>query len=163
MARDKIKRSFIWLRNSLELIDRTTLPGEILGEVRPTLDTFGWDRLKQNEFSTQFASAPANGVAGPVTPEGVVRLILTASVRHTDTGVVHFMWIEKLESVITEITHVTDPTVEKPVNVPESLKRWIWVPPGARLRARVLTNLVAGSVAFNFTFIDLPFGEYIPH
>lgn len=163
MALDKIKRSFIWLRDSLEIIDRTTLPGTILGEVRPVLDTFGWDRLVEPEFVSQFAAAPANGVAGPVTPQGVVRVILTASVRHTDTGVDHFLWIEKLQTDITLITHITPPTIAVPVDVPQSLTRWIWCEPGTRLRGRSDINLVAGAIAFSFTFLDLPFGEYIPH
>jgi len=163
MARDKVKRAFTWLRTSLRIIDRTTLPGEILGEIRPILDTFGWDRLHEaSSFASPFTAAPGNIVTGPVTPDDVIRVYLTAAVRHTDTGVSKFLWIEKSLPGNLTFVGVTPPTLAIPPQVPQALGRVIVLEPAARLRGRTDVNLVAGAIALDLNFIDLPFGEYIP-
>ncbi len=162
-TRSGINRALMWLRRSLEVTEVTDSPQVLSELLRPTIDVFGWERLGENvEFSTQFANAPATTVAGPVTPDGVLRLITLASVRHTDTGVTHQLFIEKLMPVITNIVHVQTAQLELAVNIPLALDRWITVEAGARLRAVSPLALVAGAIAFNFNFIDLPIGEYVP-
>ena len=92
MAIDKIKRAFIWMRVALRITDKTTLPGDVLGEIRPILDTFGWDRRSPE------SSGPGDGpqtennqsnLAGDVVtlsavPEGVMRYVLYASASHDE-------------------------------------------------------------------------------
>lgn len=163
MARDKVKRAFIWIRSALRIIDRTTLPGEILGEIRPILDTFGWDRLREaTELGTTFTAAPGVSTTGAVTPDDVLRVYVAGAVRHTDVGVNHFLWIEKVLRDTSQVIELTPPTLAVPVDVPQCLTRWIVVEPGARLRGVTDLALVAGAIALNLNFIDLPFGEYIP-
>lgn len=164
MASDKIKRNFVWLRRVLGIIDKTTLPGEILGDVRPTMDLFGWDRLAEaSSFSASAVAAPGFLVNGPITPEGVVRLVLNASVRHTDTGVSMFMFIDKdMRGTSAELVGVTTPYVQLPPNVDASADRWLTLAPRHRLRGRAEAALVAGALTLSFEFIDLPIGEYIP-
>jgi len=159
---DKIKRNFVWLRKVLGIIDKTTLPGEILGDVRPTMDLFGWDRLGEvTSFSTSFSAAPANSTAGAITPEGFLRCYFSGGVRHTDVGVDHFLWIEKIMPDAAQVVELTPATVAVPVTVPQALDRWVFCEAGARLRGRAGVNLVAGAIAMNLNFVDLPIGEYI--
>ncbi len=162
MAFDKIKRQFIWLRKTLELIDKTTLPGEILGEVRPTLDTFGWDRLSAlPTFANTFDPAPAIEIDSAIVPEGVARLFLCAAVRHTEPAVNHFMWIERVQPAALECS-ITNPTVALPPTVAIGVERPFLLSPGEFLRAKTDVALIAGALALDVVFIDLPFGEYIP-
>jgi len=162
LAIDKIKRNFVWLRKVLGIIDKTTLPGEILGEVRPTLDTFGWDQLQQpSAFGSTFAVAPATSTAAAVTPEGFLRVYFHAAVRHTDTGVDHFLWIEKVLANTGQVIEITPPNIQVPVGVPQSATQWIMVEAGATIRGRTDIPLVAGAIALNVNFVDLPSGEYI--
>lgn len=162
MATDKIKRNFVWLRKVLGIIDKTTLPGEVLGDVRPTMDLFGWDRLADvPEFASPFTAAPGTITTGPVTPEGFLRCYKHVAVRHTDTGVSHFLWIEKgLPGAV--FVGLTAPNIEVPPLVPQAAPKWILVEPGAFLRGRTDIALVAGAIAMDMSFFDLPIGEYIP-
>ncbi len=162
MAIDKIKRSFIWLRQVLGIIDKTTLPGDVLGEVRVGMDLFGWDKLAGPlEFDNSGIAAPGIIVNGPITPDDVLRVYFHASVTHTDTGVNHFIWIDRLTPSGDNIG-VTNPNVAVPSTVDQASVHWIWVQPGARLRGRADVALVAGALVLDLQFIDLPFGEYIP-
>jgi len=163
MAIDKIKRSFVWLRQVLGIIDKTTLPGDVLGEVRVGMDLFGWDRLTVTEHDTSGAAAPASTVSGPVTPQGILRLVLHASVVHTDTGVNHFLWIDRVQPTGGAIVGITSPNVAVPVNVDVGMQNWAYLEPGTVMRGRADIALVAGALVLDILFIDLPFGEYIPH
>jgi len=164
MARDKVKRAFIWLRDSLRVIDKTTLPGEILGEIRPTIDTFGWERLGgplQEESST--AGLGSNGVILSAVPEGIMRYVVFASCSHNDT-------VSTLNMSL-QVRHPTGPTDfgispgvvidAQPVRL--GLDRRILLAPGQQLAA---FSRPAPGGAFALTvrmlFIDIPVGEYIP-
>jgi len=160
---DKIKRSFVWLRQALDIIDKTTLPGQVLGEVRVGMDLFGWDRLQESTHDNSGAAAPASTVTGPITPDGILRLVLHASVVHTDTGVTHFLWIDRAQPVGGAIVGITSPNVAVPVNVDVGATHWFWLEPGSTPRGRADVALVAGALVLDMLFIDLPFGEYIPH
>lgn len=161
---DKIKRSFVWLRKTLGIIDKTTLPGEVLGDVRPVIDLFGWDRLGEaSVVSANSVVAPGATVNGDVTPDGVLRLVLHANVQHTDTNVDHFLWIDKLAQAAGGfIVGVTSPNVAVPVLVDQSTSGWFVLAPGDRIRGNADVALVAGALTLNTNFIDLPLGEYIP-
>lgn len=161
MASDKIKRNFVWLRKVLEIIEKTTLPGVILGDVRPTIDTFGWDRLSEDPtFANTFDPAPAIEVDSATVPENVVRLYLHAAVRHTEPAVNHFLWIERVLPVELEIG-VTQPNAAMPPTVPQGTDHWLLLAPGEFLRAKTDVTLIAGALALDVLFVDLPFGEYI--
>jgi len=162
MAIDKIKRSFIWLRQVLGIIDKTTLPGDVLGEVRVGMDVFGWERVGGVTLhDNSGAAAPATIVNGPITPDDVLRVYFHASVRHTDPGVTHFLWIDKLMPTGGGLIGVTTSNVAAPATVDQSADRWIYVESGARLRGRSGDALVAGALALDLNFVDLDIGEYI--
>ncbi len=152
----------MWLRKVLQVTEETESPSRLSEIVSPAMDVFGWDRLA--EVRTQDntgAAAPATTVAAPVTPDGVLRVVFHASVRHTDTGVDHFLWIDRLEPTGGGLTGVTTPNVAVPVGVDQGATSWIFLEPGSRLRGRSDIALVAGALAIDIVFIDLPIGEYI--
>jgi len=170
MARDKVKRAFIWIRNSLRIIDRTTLPGEILGEVRPTLDTFGWDRL---------SPAPAGEGTGPetennqsvlggdvaalgVVPQGIMRYVIAASASHDDpvAGGLALSIQRRNGGLDIGLTQAIA-TAASPVR--HGLLRSILLAPGEQLLARSTPAPVITSRIFvRMLFVDIDFGEYIP-
>ena len=166
MAIDKVKRAFIWIRNALRIIDKTTLPGEILGEIRPTLDTFGWERLPEAQTTTFTGSAAADNVITSVVPQDVVRVILAASMQSTDATQALTEWIE-IRSVLGGSLDIG---ISRPVlvgigdngtRVP--LERIIYMNPGDRLVGRSSpAPAVATALQIRWLFIDLPVGEYIP-
>ncbi len=160
--RSGINRALMWLRKTLEITEETEAP-QVLGELlRPTIDVFGWDRLTVQEYISTSAAAPAASVNTATTPVDVMRLYLNASVRHTDTGVAHQMWIEKIAvGSLLFMGIVNSQPAEIPVGVRFGIDRWIWCEPGTRMRAQSSIALVAGALAFEVNFIDLPFGEYI--
>ncbi len=160
--RSGINRGFIWLRKVLQITEETESPSVLSEIVRPTMDVFGWDRLAEpREQDNSGAAAPASTVNGPVTPVGVLRVVFHCSVRHTDTGVTHFLWIDRLEATGGALTGVTTPNVAVPVTVDQSCDHWVFLEAGTRLRGRSDIALVAGAIAIDMVFIDLPIGEYI--
>ena len=160
----KIKRALFWMQKSLEVLgQRTALPDKVEDTIVPGLDAFGWERLfEQPGFDNSGAAAPANSVVGETTPADVLRLVTHASVVHTDTGVDHFLWLDKVLAV-TGTVGLTSPNVAVPINVDVGTDRWFWLRPGEIIRGRADVNLVAGALVLDFEFIDLPLGEYIPH
>ena len=161
----KIKKSFFWIQKALQVLgQRTTLPNEVGEIIQPVIDTFGWERLAgRTDFAVAAVAAPGIIVNGPITPDGVLRLYLNASVKHTDTGVTHFIWIDlDMRGASAELVGVTNPNVAVPVSVDQSTDRWLAVAPTHRLRARADVATVAGALTMSMNFIDLPIGEYIP-
>jgi len=159
---DKIKRSFVWLRKTLGIIDKTTLPGAVLGDVRPVMDLFGWDRLSDQAaiFESPFTGAPGTAVTSTITPLGVVRVVLFAAVRHTDPGVSHFLWIDKVVPGLQTVSMTPSP-IDNLTNVPQGLGRYVILEPGSFLRGRSADALIAGALALDFNFIEVPAGEYV--
>lgn len=161
MPTDKIKRSFVWLRKTLGIIDKTTLPGEVLGEVRPVMDLFGWDRLGEvSIFESPFTVAPGTAVTSTEVPEDVVRLVLFAAVRHTDPGVTHFLWLDKVMPGAQTLSLTPSP-IDNGTFVPQGLGRHIILEPGSFLRGRSADALIGGALALDMNFIDVPIGEYV--
>lgn len=160
-TRSGINRALMWLRKTLEITELTDSP-QVLSEVlRPTIDVFGWDRLSETVFDSPFVAAPGLTVNSDVTPDDVLRVYLHAAVRHTDAGVTHTLWIQKLANVGGISVGVTSPFLAVPVGVPIAAQQWILVEPGARLQGRAPIALVAGAIAMDLNFVDLPIGEYI--
>ena len=163
MARDKVKRAFVWIRKSLRIIDRTTLPGEILGEIRPTLDTFGWDRLAEVTFEADAGSNTSRATTS-IVPEGVMRLILAASVEHSDPAVSHTLWIDHEITGTTTAIAVQTPALiigaTPQLRLP--LMRRLLLRPGERLSGRAAPTTGLGiTLEVNMIFVEIPVGEYI--
>jgi len=166
MARDKIKRAFTWIRKSLRIIDRTTLPGEILGEVRPTLDTFGWERLSETPQTDLSETANATATDGPIVPEGTMRYVLFASVQHDEPdGGNRICWIELVTSsfpvgILEHLTIAGDSTASTRVRY--GSPRPLLMRPGELLRGRSTAATGVGrNLGLRQVFIDIPVGEYI--
>lgn len=163
MARDKVKRAFIWIRSALRIIDRTTLPGEILGEIRPTLDTFGWDRLAEATFETATGGVGASNVQFTTVPAGFVHLYLQASARITVAGPFN-VWVGMRGPAVGPIGTVACAPLAAAILGQKAapIQRPVIVPEGFSLEARSEAAIVAGSVILEAFRIVLPVGEYIP-
>lgn len=168
MATDKIKRNFVWLRRALGIIDKTTLPGDIAGEVRPTMDLFGWERLTPGGPVSVSGDGADNAdtVQLAVVPANVMRLILAASMSTDDavTGMVLSMQITSGGIAIAIATGTITPGVvpgAEPARYP--LERWHIMAPGDRLGVRSSQAPAIGSrLNVRMQFVDLDFGEYLP-
>ncbi len=160
MAMDKIKRSFLWLRRSLEIIDKTTLPAEILGEVRPTLDLFGWD-LPVYEFISTVAAGVATTTRLAPVPEGETHLFCACDISHNDPVGSKDMSIQ-LENVGGSQVALTQ-TVGLNANFFVALRRPYLVTAGSNLMG-VSRNAIALGSQFTIRamFIRLTPGEYLP-
>ncbi len=162
MARDKVKRAFVWIRKSLRIIDRTTLPGEILGEIRPTLDTFGWERYDTEPQAEGITGAlGSDNIQLATVPDGVLRYYMNVSTGHNDTVAIT---LDQCVQVVTDgQTVAIAPFASVPVlPVSSGIIRAIILRPGEFLRARS-TPAPGGAFTMQITasFIDLEPGEYI--
>lgn len=162
MATDKIKRNFLWLRRVLGIIDKTTLPGDIVGEVRPTIDTFGWDRLPEEQFLATVAPDPAQAVASGETPANTLRIVYGASLEHTDTGVTHTAWLIKRRNPGS--IDVGLPTDRSTIVVREfmSMIGTTFLLAGDFIIAEVVGVPVAGQLSLRLNVVDVDLGEYVP-
>jgi len=159
MAMDKIKRSFTWLRRSLEIIDKTTLPGQILDEVRPGLDTFGWD-VPEYEFVTTATGGATNLTRLPNVPEGEAHLFLACDVSTDDP-----VGTKDVSIAIENIAN-SNVTLEGTVSIPAgsflSLTRPILVTSGSNLMGLARIAIPIGQIfTVRGMFIRLQPGEYL--
>jgi len=162
MASDKIKRSFLWMRKSLGIIEKTTLPGEVLGEVRPTMDLFGWERLVDLQVERINAAAPAVSIASNVLPDGVTRYIHSCSLTHTDTGVNHeASLIKRRNPSAFNVGIPTDRTTISTLQQCSMIGR-TFIKGNEFIIGQVLVPPVAGVITLTFYFVDIDEGEYIP-
>lgn len=169
MAEDKIKRAFVWIRQTLRIVDRTTLPGAILGEVRPTLDTFGWDRLSPSpsgvgngpSSENQQGTLAADTVQLTAVPAGIMRYVIRASCSHNDPVA------GGLELSLQVRGFGVDVALDAPRQVlanpnRNGLSRNILLSPGDILVCRSVPAPAVGTRIFiRYVFVDLDFGEYI--
>jgi len=162
VAIDKIKRNFVWLRRALGIIDKTTLPGEIGGEVRPTIDMFGWERLPEEQFLVSAAPDPAVAIASPETPENTLRIVYAASLEHTDTGVNHICWMMKRRNPGS--IDVGLPTDRGDIDVGEfmSMIGTTFLVAGDFIIAEIIGVPVAGQLSLRLNVVDVDIGEYVP-
>jgi len=171
MPLDQIKRSFIWLRQTLRITDKTTLPGSVLGEIRPTVDTFGWDRLNPlssgegtgpTSLSANGALAAINASFGPV-PDGIMRYIISASCSIDDATFVGFLRMEVVKDGIAIAIQEPFEFNANGANVRVGLNRHVLLEPGDVLQC---VSSVAPAVGqrnnIRARFVDIDFGEYIP-
>lgn len=159
---DKVKRSFVWLRKTLGIIDKTTLPGEVLGEIRPTIDSLGWFRYENLEVSQINAGAPTAVVASPVTPPNVIRVVVNASVSHSDTAVAHLASLNKRRNPGN--FNIGLPTDRALIEVGEfcSLIGRMTLMENEFLIGQVVAAPAVGNLTLRFFFVDIEIGEYIP-
>jgi len=169
MAIDKVKRAFIWIRNSLRIIDRTTLPGEILGEIRPTLDTYGWDRLRPGPAG-EGAGPTAENAQGVLAtdsvllsavPAGIMRYVIFLSGSHDDpvAGGLELSFQLRTGTIDVGIAP-SRVTAANPVRM--GLDRHLLLEPGQVLLMRSVPAPAVGERLFlRMRFVDIDFGEYI--
>jgi len=169
MAEDRVKRAFIWLRKTMRITDKTTLPGAILGEIRPGIDTFGWDRLAPESAGEGVGPTNENAQSNLATdsvvlsavPTGVMRYVIRASCSHNDPvagGLELSMQVRSggLDVAITQ----SRPIAANPCR--NGLDRNILLAPGEILLARSTPAPAAGTRIFiRYQFVDIDFGEYI--
>jgi len=162
VALDKIKRNLVWLRRALGIIDKTTLPGQILGEVRPTIDTFGWERLPEEQFLATTAPDPAVAVASAETPANTLRIVYGASLEHTDTGVNHIAWLIKRRN--PGAIDVGLPTDRGDIDVGEfmSMIGTTFLVAGDFIIGEIIGVPAAGQLSLRLNVVDVDIGEYVP-
>lgn len=166
MARDKVKRAFVWLRKALRITDKTTLPGHVLGEIRPSLDVFGWERLEgPGTVETAQGALATDVVVLTAVPDGVARFVIYASCSHSDTvnGLILSMQVRTVvgTDIGVEAWEYVNPCTAQPVLFP--LKRNILLQPGEQLICRSRVPPAAGTRLFiEYKFVDLTPGEYLP-
>ena len=169
MATDKVKRAFVWMRNAMRIIDKTTLPGEIAGEIRPTVDTFGWDRLNPQSSGaglgpqTEAAQGPLAGDSVLLTavPQGVMRYVIYASMSHDDPLTLVLSMQIRISGLDIGVFQEAAPASVSPFRI--GLNRPILLAPGEQLLCRSSPAPAAGQRLFvRYKFVDLDPGEYIP-
>ncbi len=170
MARDKVKRAFLWLRQTLRIIEKTTLPGEILGEVRPTIDTFGWDRLNPQSSGPGIGPTNENAqgalAADSVTltgvPQGVMRYVIFLSCSHNDPVAGGLELSMQIRTGGIDIG-IGESRVIAANPVRNGITRNILLAPGELLVCRSVPAPAVGTRLFiRYRFVDIDFGEYIP-
>ncbi len=162
MASDKIKRNIVWIRKTLGIIDKTTLPGVVLGEVRPTIDSFGWFRYENLTINSVNGAAPSAAVASAVVPPGIFRVITHCSVSHTDTGVTHLASLNK--RIQPANFNVGLPTDRSSIVVGQfvSLIGRTFLKENEFLIGAVVAAPAVGNLSLRFFSVDIEIGEYIP-
>lgn len=165
MARDKVKRAFVWMRKSLRIIDKTTLPGEIVGEIRPIIDLFGWERLNESTARITTSGANVNTITSTAVPADVLRLILEASVETSNTALAFTVWMDHLDDETNVNVGVMRP-LDIPisgVSIRSAITRPVFMRPGDQLSGRCTPATGVGeTLTLRERFVDLSIGEYIP-
>ncbi len=160
--RSGINRSLMWLRKVFEVTEETESP-QVVGELlRPVVDVFGWERLPEEQFEIATAAQPATAVASSGTPVDVLRLVLHASLRHTDTGVNHVAWVLKRRNPGPFNIGLPNDRVDIDATEHLSVIGHTFLVEGDFLIGEVIGAPVAGSLSLATNFIDLPIGEYFP-
>jgi len=165
VAIDKIKRNFLWLRKALGIIDKTTLPGDITGEVRPTIDILGWDRLAglgAGNIETATGTLATDIVVLDVVPQGIARYVIYASCSHNDPAGLHLQLQVRGSGVDIGLS---DNLIQDAQQLPmrTGLSRNILLQPGEQLICRSHSTPAAGTGLFiRMKFVDLDPGEYVP-
>jgi len=170
MAIDKIKRAFIWLRVALRITDKTTLPGEILGEVRPTMDTFGWDRRSPEssgpgtgpQTETAQSALAGDSVLLSAVPQGVMRYVLSASCSTDDpAGNLTLSLQVRTSGLDIGVQPAVDNASQDPTE--HALDHPILLQPGQQLICRSEpAAAIATRLRIAMQFVDLDLGEYMP-
>jgi len=170
MAIDKVKRAVIWLRTAFRITDKTTLPGEILGEIRPGVDVFGWDRLSPKSSGPGVGPQSVNAVGGlanarvnlAAVPEGTMRYVISASMETNDPGFIGFLRFEIASDGINIAPQEPFFLNANGFNVRIGLNRHLLLEPDDIFS--MVSEPVPGPAFRNsvrIRFVDIDFGEYI--
>ncbi len=160
--RNGINRGLQWIKKVLEITEVATVPTQVLPEVRPGVDVFGWERLPEVQASTASAAATTI-VQSAVTPADTLRLVLSAAVKHTDVGVPHDLWITKAIQNTIRVGLPTDRGALIEPNVFASLIGGTYLVQGDFLFGETDVATAGGTdLILTMMFVDLPIGEYIP-
>lgn len=163
MPTDKIKRVITWIRKTLDITEKTSVPGTIDGTIIPVLAALGWERCEEIEFITATSAGATNLVELANVPEGEMHYFLTCHVGHDDPATSKAIRIAMRIASNVIASGVTIKTTETIFSLGFlGMDRPILVPPGARLIGSSRTNIAIGS---DFTiaghFLRLPIGEYV--
>ena len=162
---DKIKKAIVWIRKTLEITERTTNPGTILGEIRPAIDILGWDRYSEIQ-SNVVALANTDRVSSSIVPIDFMLFYLAISGETNDAVNAFTHWLEIFHAASGNTVAVTAPTT-LPVSAATiirvgGLPKPVLAPPGDSMRARTAPATAGGvTLTIRSLFIDLPLGEYM--
>jgi len=157
-----VKRSILWLRRTLRITEKTTLPGEISGQIRPTLDALGWELVQETEHVAVNVLGPGSSLTlFPVVPANEAHLYFAATGHHSDGGGSHSLMLNILSaaSLVTGLIPTTSVASLDTV----AIQRPILIPAGATLRL-TSQDAIPALTSFFLTgeFIRLNAGEYVP-
>jgi len=169
IAIDKVKRAFIWIRKTLRITDKTTLPGDVDGMIRATLDTFGWDRLAPQSSGPGVGPVTENQqsilggdvAALSVVPDDVMRYVIAASASHDDpvAGGLALSLQMRHGGLDIGLTQASS-TAASPVR--HGLLKPFLLAPGEQLLARSTpAPVITARIFCRMLFVDLDLGEYI--
>ncbi len=161
---DKIKRAITWIRRALRVTEQTTTPGEVSGLILPTVDALGWERFENDVQSASSFSVNVNATQTPLVPEGVLRLILDASVETTNDVIGFTLWIEVQQpgELPIGVMRPFDTPISPGITIRGGIEKTIIMSPGDTLRGRCTPVTGVGSdLVIRTRFIDLPIGEYV--
>jgi len=167
---DKIKRAITWIRKSLEITEKTTNPGTVSGEIIPTIDALGWEKLQELTDADTIGATNVTAVDSLAVPEGVLRYVLFASVEHAElAGTDLTCWMELNATVPSQTNFpcsIIRPQLLLGTAALENIRLGIVTPfilrPGERLRGRASPSTGVGvQLRIRLVWIDLPIGEYI--
>jgi len=165
VAQQKIKRAITWIRRALEITERNEIPDSIAGEIVPSLDAFGWDRLNETVFQNT-AGTNVSTVSGPAVPQDVLRVVLEASVETSNALLAFTMWIDHFDSRAGTSIGVMRPIISpiSAIVIRNGMQRpLVIMRPGDQLRGRCTPATgAAETLTLRQKFVDLPVGEYIP-
>jgi len=162
---NKIKKAITWIRKSLEITEKTTLPGSILNDIRPSLDVLGWDRYSTGMRSSTNGGANTDTRQAGVVPADTMRLYLGISGETDDPANAFTHWLEAIEPEDSDPVALTQPVllpVSAVVIRVGGLPKPLLMPPGGVVQARCSPATTLGIVLrINTMFVDIPLGEYM--
>jgi hypothetical protein len=165
MPTDKIKKAITWIRRSLEIKEKTSMPGTVDDTIRTTIEAFGWERLNESEGLVTSGAGPRDNTITPVVPAEVLRLVIAASVEMDDPLGPFTLFLEHEWNSLTR-TGVCPPftTVVNGSGVRVGLTRPIVMRPNDRFRGSCIPAIAIGAnLIVRQIVIDIPIiGEYVP-
>jgi len=163
MAQDKIKRSLLWIRKSLEIIEKTTLPGTINDQIRLTIDAFGWERYVEME-TRAFSGVNVASISDTQVPEGFMRYIASAGLETSNNVLALHFWFENTIVRGGAQTAGLSRPFEMAIGTAGmrfGLDRPVLLAPGDQFTGRsVPATGVGETLILRMRAIDLPIGEY---
>lgn len=161
-GRGGINRPFSWIKKVLEITEKTVVPDSQLPDVRATIDVFGWERLQSVTLQTAIGTAVTTIFSTPV-PDGVIRVVLAASVEHDDAVVSHTLWIDQEHDFLLIGVQTPRLMIGNTPPVKLGLMRRLVLRPGDRVAGQASPVTGVGiDLTLRTAFVEIPVGEYIP-